>query len=195
MTDPHARPVALVGLSGAGKSTLAPRLAARLGGSALDLDARLEAATGTTVGALFAARGEPELRRLELAELERAVQGGSAVIACGGGVIETPEARALLLRACRVVWLEVAPDEALARLGDAADRPLLAADPRRRLGELLARRAAWYAEVATVRVATAGRTPDAVADAVVEALAGAANDANAATAGNDRDERNEREDT
>jgi len=171
---PVARPVALVGLSGAGKTTLAPRLAARLGGAAADLDARIEAAAGVTIVALFARDGEPAMRRLELAELERAVGDGSAVIACGAGIVETAEGRALLAARCRVVWLEVEPVEALGRLGAAADRPMLAGDPRARLEALLARRAARYAEVATVRVATSGRSPDAVADAVVRALAAAA---------------------
>lgn len=82
-----ALPIALVGLSGAGKSTVAPLIAARLGISAIDLDAAVEEAGGASVAALFVAEGEAAFRDREEKALERALQRGPCVIACGGGLV------------------------------------------------------------------------------------------------------------
>src|SRR5258705_934937 len=120
------RPVALVGMPGAGKSTVGPGLVSRLKGEFIDLDAGVEARAGATVARLFAQRGEREFRRLEVAELAAAIDSSPALIACGGGIVETVAGLELLRGGCRVVWLEVAPDEAALRLGaGAAGRPLL----------------------------------------------------------------------
>ncbi|OGF09383.1 MAG: hypothetical protein A2W00_14850 [Candidatus Eisenbacteria bacterium RBG_16_71_46] len=168
------RPIALVGLMGAGKSAVARVLGERLGAVTADLDAMLEAEEGGTVAELFARAGEPWFRRREAELLEQALAAGARVLACGGGVVLDPGSRVRLRERCRVVWLEVAPDEAARRVGaGAASRPLLAgADPRARLEALLAERAALYAEVAEFRMPTDGRGPEAVAEAVLAALAG-----------------------
>src|SRR5437867_561127 len=88
-------PVALVGLSGAGKSAVAPLLAARLGRTSEDLDARIESEAGARVVELFERGGEPEFRRLEERALERAIERGAGVIACGGGAVTSAGARTL----------------------------------------------------------------------------------------------------
>ena len=168
----QARPVALVGLSGAGKSTVAPLLAARVGGAAADLDARIAARAGCTIAELFAREGEAGFRGLELAELERSLAERAAVIACGGGIVETERARVLLRERCRTIWLEVGAVEAASRVAaTAGERPLLAAGaPAERLAELLARRAARYAEVALARVPTGGVPASEVTERIVRAL-------------------------
>lgn len=167
------RPIALVGLSGAGKSTVARVLGERRGTVVADLDAMIEAEEGLTVAELFARSGEPWFRLRESAMLEQALAAGAGVIATGGGVIESPGARERLRRSCRVVWLDVPPREAARRLAAAAAaRPLLAGAPvAEALADLLERRRAAYAGAARHTVATLGRTPDEVADAVERALA------------------------
>ena len=167
-----ALPIALVGLSGAGKSTVAPLIAARLGISAIDLDAAVEEAGGASVAALFVAEGEAAFRDREEKALERALQRGPCVIACGGGLVLRARARAALRARCRTVWLEVPPVMAAERTNSGGgDRPLLAGgEAGARLAELLEARAGFYAEVAAVRVATAGRSPAEVAACVCRAL-------------------------
>ena len=95
-----------------------------------------------------------------------------SVIACGGGVVERADNRALLKERARVVWLQVTPPAAAARVaGERDGRPLLAdGDLESRLAELLVRRAPWYAEVAELRVVTDGQTPEQLAEHVLSRL-------------------------
>jgi shikimate kinase len=177
MTREDSRPIALIGMMGAGKSSVARVLGERLGVSVADLDGMIEAVEGCSVAELFERAGEPWFRRREGELLAEAVRSGVKVVACGGGIVLDPARRKLLRERCRVVWLEVEPEEALRRVradgGDPArTRPMLAgADPEQRLRDLLRERAPLYAEAAHVRVATAGRTAEEVADAVLQALA------------------------
>jgi len=174
------RPIALIGLMGAGKSAVARILGERLGVSIADLDGMIEAVEGFSVAELFERAGEAWFRRRESELLAEAIRSGVQVVACGGGVVLDPERRKLLRERCRVVWLETTPETAAARLaaGDGSGvgvqaRPLLAGGPaRERLAQLLEERAPLYAEAAHVRVATEGRSPEQVADAVIAAVAG-----------------------
>jgi shikimate kinase len=73
-------------------------------------------------------QGEAEFRHLELQVLRDLVRDAppGAVVATGGGLVETPEARALLPQLGRVVWLRADPRACVARLGaERAARPLL----------------------------------------------------------------------
>lgn len=173
-TRTDARPIALVGLMGSGKTAVARLLAARGALRVVDLDARLEQEEGATVAELFDRHGEAWFRARERALLERVLEAGVDVLACGGGVVLDPDSRRRLHERCRVVWLEVSPGEAARRVGEAAGtRPLLAgALPEARLADLLEARRALYREVADASVATDGRTPAEVAEAVRRALGG-----------------------
>lgn len=158
---------------GAGKSVVARVLGERLGVAVADLDSMLEAEAGCTIAELFERDGEPAFRRSEARLLDQALAAGADVVACGGGIVLSPGARAVLRARCRVVWLEVTPEEATRRLRERiGTRPLLAGgDPRARLEALLAERAPLYAEVAASRVASGGLEPEQVADAVLHSLA------------------------
>ena len=165
---------------GAGKSAVAQSLGERLGTSVADLDAMIEAVEGCTVAELFARSGEAWFRRREGELLASVVESGVGVIACGGGVVLDPVRRAVLRESCRVVWLEVTPEEAARRITAASDdpagmRPLLAGgDAVTRLRELLAQRAALYAEAADLRVPTDGLDPAQVAERVLAGVVGPA---------------------
>ena len=70
----------------------------------------------------------------------------------------------------RVVFLRVGLSDAAARVGLGASRPLLLGNVRGTMKTLLDERTPVYESVAVAVVDTDGRTPDEVADAVVEAL-------------------------
>jgi shikimate kinase len=92
----HLRRLVLTGFMGAGKSTIGRLLAARLNWAFLDLDAHLEARTGTTIPQLFAQHGEAHFRRLESSALASALGRDHTVLALGGGTPEELTNRLLL---------------------------------------------------------------------------------------------------
>jgi shikimate kinase / 3-dehydroquinate synthase len=164
--------VALVGLPGSGKSEVARALARRLGWGLADTDCLVESGAGRSIGEVFATEGEEGFRVRELEALRAALAAaGPVVLACGGGLPTRTAARDLLWRSTVVVWLDADDETLLRRLGDAADRPLLRDDPRRRLAELRAARARLYA-AAPLRVDAGDGDVEDVCDRVADAVAG-----------------------
>jgi len=163
--------IALVGLPGSGKSTIAPELAKRLGWMCLDTDLAIERDWGASIGAMIENKGEAAFRSVELDTLTRALAAPQPmVIACGGGMITEERARRLLLDQTCVVWIDAPDAVLLARLGTAADRPLIRDNPEAQLPALRAAREADYAR-AHLRVRTdIVDAPDAVAERVQTAL-------------------------
>jgi shikimate kinase len=163
-----SRHLFLIGFMGAGKSRVARLVAERLGRPFVDLDASIERRAGAPVAVIFAESGEAEFRRLESEELAGVAEREPSVIACGGGIVVRCENRTLLPSLGYVVYLKVTVGEALARVGDAATRPLLAgpAGPLAATA-LLQAREGLYASTADAAVDTVGRTPEAIADEVV----------------------------
>jgi shikimate kinase len=166
----------LVGMMGAGKSTVGRCLARRLGRPFADSDAEIERAAGCSVAEIFAAEGEAGFRARERAALE-ALLGAGAVVALGGGALAQPEIRRRLLGRGALVHLRARPETLLARLGEAAERPLLAglgaAERLARLRALSAERAAAYA-AADFAIDTDGLAPEEVAEAIAARLGSAA---------------------
>lgn len=167
MTPPA---VVLVGPPGAGKSTIGALLAQRLGTGYRDTDADIERTAGKPIPEIFIDEGEPHFRELERQAVRSAVAEHPGVLALGGGAVMDDGTRALL-KGLPVIFLDVELADAVHRVGLDAPRPLLAVNPRQRWRELMAARRPLYTEVARAVVTTGGRTPDEVADAVLDALA------------------------
>ena len=165
--------VVLVGPPGAGKTTVGRLLADRLGGSYRDTDADIEAVAGKPIPEIFLDEGEPYFRDLERAAVRDAVAGHHGVLSLGGGAIMDEGTRALLA-GLPVVFLDVGLHDAVRRVGLDAPRPLLAVNPRQRWRELMEQRRPLYEQVARAVVATDDRTPQDVAEAVLDALRGPA---------------------
>jgi shikimate kinase len=170
MTSEGAGPrVVLVGPMGAGKSTVGRLLAERWDVAFRDTDDDVEQAEGRTISDIFVEDGEARFRSLERAAVARAVAEHAGVLAVGGGAVMAEETRAVLGEH-RVVFLRVGLSDAAARVGLGASRPLLLGNVRGTMKALLDERTPVYESVAVAVVDTDGRTPDEVADAVVEAL-------------------------
>ncbi|MDQ1288752.1 MAG: shikimate kinase / 3-dehydroquinate synthase [Actinomycetota bacterium] len=173
--------VVVVGPPGAGKSTVAALIATRLGEGVRDTDADVERTAGRTISEIFVEDGEPVFRELERRAVLAALAGHDGVLALGGGAVMDPGVEAALAGHL-VVFLDVLIADAARRVGFNRDRPLLVGNPRAQWNRLMEVRRPVYSRVATVTVATDGRTPDEVADEVIEALRLAPGGAPAVTA-------------
>ncbi|MEU6104428.1 shikimate kinase [Streptomyces flaveolus] len=161
--------IVLVGPMGVGKSTVGQLLAERLGTAYRDTDEDIVSAQGRTIAEIFVDEGEPAFRALEKQAVHTALAGHDGVLALGGGAILDADTRGLLAGR-RVVYLSMDVEEAVKRTGLNAARPLLAVNPRKQWRELMEARRHLYEEVATVVVATDGRTPEEVTQAALDAL-------------------------
>ncbi|MFJ3703837.1 MULTISPECIES: 3-dehydroquinate synthase [Streptomyces] len=160
--------IVLVGPMGVGKSTVGELLADRLGTTYRDTDADVVAEAGKSIAEIFFDEGEERFRALERQAVRDAVAEHPGVLALGGGTVLDESTRALLA-GHRVVYLSMDVDEAVRRVGLNTARPLLAVNPRRQWRELMDARRHLYEEVAGATVATDERTPEEVAQAVLDA--------------------------
>ena len=150
--------IVLVGFMGAGKTTVGQLLAGRLGLPFADSDLIIEQRAGRPVRQIFAEDGEPAFRALEHQVIADLLDGPDLILALGGGAAEHPRTRERLATA-QVVYLQVGYDQAMARVGGDARRPLLA---RPDLAATYQRRLPLYAGIATLTVGTDGRHPEAI---------------------------------
>ncbi|MEU0372798.1 shikimate kinase [Streptomyces sp. NPDC006283] len=161
--------IVLVGPMGSGKSTVGELLAGLLGVAFRDTDADIVAAAGREIADIFIEDGEPAFRALERAAVRTALAEHAGVLALGGGAV-LDEGTRELLTGLPVAYLSMDVEEAVKRVGLNTARPLLAVNPRRQWRELMDARRPLYTEVARVVVATDDRTPEEVAQAVLDAL-------------------------
>ncbi|MEU2718870.1 shikimate kinase [Streptomyces sp. NPDC007205] len=154
---------------GVGKSTVGRLLAERLGVGYRDTDEDIVAAEGRTIAEIFVDEGEPVFRAVEKRAVRAALAEHDGVVALGGGAVLDADTRGLLAGQ-RVVYLSMDVEEAVRRTGLNVARPLLAVNPRRQWRELMEARRHLYEEVAAVVVATDGRTPEEVTQAVLDAV-------------------------
>ncbi len=117
----------LTGFMGSGKSTAGKKLAHELGIEFADLDLIVVEECKMSIPTIFKIKGEQYFREKERYCLEKLInQKESLVISTGGGALINPE-NVKLVRENQgfIIYLELALEEALKRLGDKNDRPLL----------------------------------------------------------------------
>jgi shikimate kinase len=163
------RRIVLTGFMGSGKSTVGPLVARRLGWNFIDVDDVIEAEAGATIAELFRRHGEAAFRERERATIESLAAADSLVLALGGGAIEHPATRSLLITApgTLLVHLEVKLATTLTRCrGTERIRPVLADQVN--LESRYQRRLPLYRE-AHVSIAVDALKPRQVVDAILRA--------------------------
>jgi shikimate kinase / 3-dehydroquinate synthase len=143
------RHIALIGFMGAGKTTIGAMVAARIGRLFFDLDREIERSLRLSIPELFHQEGEAGFRLIEAERtLETLRQSRPAVLALGGGAVETPAIRKAVREHALAVLVEVEVDDAWERVARTA-RPL--AQDAEDFWALYGRRQSLYAEAADVR--------------------------------------------
>jgi shikimate kinase len=154
---------------GVGKTTIGELLAQRLDTVFRDTDHDIVDTAGKPISEIFLDDGEEHFRALERAAVRTALTRHTGVLALGGGAVLAAETRELLAGA-PVVFLDMDVAEAVKRVGLDAPRPLLMINPRKQWRELMDERRPLYTEVARAVVSTENRTPDEVADEILDVL-------------------------
>jgi shikimate kinase len=166
----------LVGPPASGKTTVGTAVAELLDLPFRDTDRDIEAQTGSSVADIFVSDGEDAFRAFEVAAVARALAEHEGVLALGGGAVTHETTRELLVAYGQgggtVAWLDVDLPSAAKRVGLSRGRPLLTVNPRAMLRAMLEQRAPLYAEVATVKIATAAREPREVVAEVAALVSG-----------------------
>lgn len=127
----NEKSIILIGMRGAGKTTMGKWVASSLGWSFIDLDHCIQDDHGN-ISQFVESKGWEEFRRLETCYLRDFLKSKSErfVISCGGGIVESQEARELLLSFVKiggnVVHVHRKIEDIDAYLSEDKGRPLLA---------------------------------------------------------------------
>jgi len=162
----------LTGFMGSGKTTTARILANMLDLNFYDTDDIITAALGTSIGEIFRNRGEEYFRHKEMEIIKEFAQKtpGRRVIATGGGVVLRKENITSMQANGIIIHLEVSANEALHRLQNAKNRPLLdVTDPQTKIKELIQQRAPYYRK-AHYCINTDGKNPEKVAEEICNVI-------------------------
>src|SRR5258708_7578815 len=161
----NARVIALAGFMGSGKTTVGSLLARQLAWRFVDLDTRIEAASGLRITEIFERLGETAFRDIEREQLllalgQTAERAAPLVLALGGGTYAQP-ANVEILQACgcAVVWLDCPMEILLARCATMTGRPLFRDEASFR--QLYEQRLPFYRQ-ANYRVEAGGEAPRVV---------------------------------
>lgn len=166
----NQRPVVLVGLMGAGKSTIGKKMAAMLDLPFFDLDTEIENVSRMSVTELFASYGEPEFRDLERRVMQRLLEGGSMILATGGGAFMNEQTRENIAEAGISLWLNAELDVLMERVLRRHDRPLLKNDdPRAVMQKLMTERYPVYA-TADLSIMSRDEKREVIAQEVINLL-------------------------
>ena len=147
-TPEYRKSIVLIGMRGAGKTTTGNLVSKVLGWPFLDMDDHLEATQQQTIPEIIKASGWDGFRKLEIDLLQdtlrRRPQGH--ILACGGGIVEIPYARRLLIEyqgaGGLVMHVHRDIDDIMAFLQEDKTRPAYVDD----MQSVWERRQQWYTE-------------------------------------------------
>jgi len=165
--------IIMVGFMGSGKTTVGRILAKKLGYEFFDTDKYIEKKEGMTITEIFAQKGEPWFRNLELQVAREISESENKVIGTGGGMVKNDEIMRLLKAGGIVVYLKASAGKIAYNLRNDNSRPLLAGEDKfAKIKSLLAQREHLYIKAADITINTDRRVPKKVALDIIDKLEG-----------------------
>ncbi len=139
--------IILVGFMGTGKTTIAIQLAHRLKMKYVSTDNLIEKKEKRTINEIFTKSGEDYFRDVESAVIRDVACMDNQVVDTGGGAVIRDENVAYMKSNGIVICLSADEDTVMERTKKYKHRPLLnVEDPKRKIRDLMARRANFYAK-------------------------------------------------
>lgn len=162
--------IILVGFMGTGKTAVGKELAKKLKMKFIDIDDIIEKREGMGISDIFEQKGEPYFRDVEKKVAREVSKQSNLVIAAGGGVVINEENVKNLKSNGIMICLNASPDKILERTKRHTHRPLLnVPEPSKRVWELLAKRAQYYAR-ADYQIDTTNLTIDEVVQKILKII-------------------------
>lgn len=158
--------IVLLGFMGTGKTAIGRRLAQKFGMEFVDIDDLIQKDQKKSIAKIFEENGEPYFRDVEKRIIREISEKQGLVIGAGGGAVLFDENLKNLEKNGILICLTATPDVILKRTRGLAHRPLLnVEDPKKRIEELLQKRAPYYAKIKN-QIDTSNLTPDQVAEEI-----------------------------
>ncbi len=146
------RHVWLIGMMGSGKTSVGRAVADHLELPFYDTDATLAVNAGMTIAEIFERFGESRFRELETMAVRAIASQDDGVVSTGGGVVLDVSNVEVMRANGRTVLLDVDADTIVGRVGAAAGRPMVSADPEFRLRDIAESREDRYRWAADIVV-------------------------------------------
>ena len=166
-----AKNLFFIGFMGSGKTTVSKAFAEKYNRQHIEADDIIAEREKMSIKDIFATRGEPYYRDLEMALCWEVAALSDRVISCGGGMPVRPLNVEFMKRNGFVILLEAKPETILARVQGNDSRPLLNGHMNvEYIAQMKEKRASAYAAAADITIVTDNLSVDEVVEAVYEGI-------------------------
>jgi shikimate kinase len=164
--------IVLIGLRGSGKTAVGKILAQKMGRELIEMDELITRKAGLTIPEIVAKYGWGKFRDIEEDVTSQVAKLDNIINASGGGVVTNGKNIAKLKKKGILVWLQAGVDTLVNRTGEDNGRPPLVAGKtvREDVKITLKERNPLYQQAADLAINTENKTPEEVADLVIELL-------------------------
>jgi len=163
--------ISLIGFMGSGKSTVGKILAKKLGYLFIDLDRVIELDQEKEIRDIFKIYGEKYFRELETKVIKKIYKNKNCVFACGGGVVKRKENMGVIRENSIVIYLNISARDALYRLKEVKDRPLIDVENKEEtIEKMMKERDILYRKYAHIIVNNDNNNPEQTSDKILAGL-------------------------
>ena len=163
--------ICLTGFMGSGKSTVGKLLAKKLEFKFIDLDRVIELAEGKKIKDIFRLKGEKYFRDLETEVTGKIYKNKNCVFACGGGIVKRKKNMDMIKSRSVNVYLSISVQDAIKRLKNVNDRPLI--DVKKRdetIEKMIKKREVLYRKYADLIIDNSQKRPGQAVSEIITGL-------------------------